>query len=133
MRTDQEYKPCGVRHIQTTKNSKRYYHQVLVFNKPCGFSFHSFHFFLSVVNALSDKVGENGIRLGGGVRFLDMQLQERQYILVIIVNSYQFMYLHVCLSAMVYVKNHHSKMNNIHNRSSVRPVVELHTTNHINN
>ena len=50
-----------------------------------------FSFILSVVNALSDKVGENGIRVGGGVRFLDMQLQERQYILVIIVKSYQFM------------------------------------------
>ena len=62
---------------------------------------------LFIYNALSDKVGENGIRVGGGVRFLDMQLQERQYILVVIVNSYQFMYvfydLHVCLSAMVYV------------------------------
>ena len=44
-----------------------------------------------VVNALSDKAGENGTRLVGGVRFLDMQLQERRYILVIIVNSYQFM------------------------------------------
>ena len=36
--------------------------------------------FLLLVNALSDKVGENGIRVGGGVRFLDMQLQERQYV-----------------------------------------------------
>ena len=48
-------------------------------------------FILSVVNALSDKAGENDIRLFGGVRFLDMQLQECQYILFIMVNSYQFM------------------------------------------
>ena len=56
-----------------------------------GFSFHSFHSFCPFVNTLSEKAGENIIWLGGGVRFLDMQLQERQYILVIIVNSYPFM------------------------------------------
>ena len=56
---------------------------------------------------------------------------------VIIVNSYQFMqvlfYLHVCLSAIAYVKEHHFKMNKIHTRRCVSPVVELRMTNHINN
>ena len=89
------------------------------------------------MNALSDKAGESDIRLGGGVRFLHMQFQECQYIHVIIVNSYQFMlvlfYLHVCLSAIVYVKEHHFKMNKIHTRRCVSPVVELHMTNHISN
>ena len=77
-----------VRHIQTKKISKRYYHQVHVFSNWVFVPF--FSFVLSVVDALSDKVGEKGIQLGGGVRFLDMPLEERQYILVIIVNSYQF-------------------------------------------
>ena len=90
------------------------------------------------MNALLDKAGENDIRLGGGERFLDMQMQERQYKHVIIVNIYQFMqvlfYLQVCLSrsAMVYVKEHHFEMNKIHTRRCVRPVEELHMTNHIN-
>ena len=33
---------------------------------------------------------------------------------------------------MVYVKCHHFEMNEIRNRRCVRPVVELHMTNHIN-
>ena len=51
----------------------------------------------------------NGTRLEGGGQLLDMELQECQYILVIFVS-----YLHICLSAMVYVK-HHFKMKKIHN------------------
>ena len=39
------------------------------------------------MNALLGKAEENGIRLGGRVRFLDMQLQERQYIVVVQTNS----------------------------------------------
>ena len=40
-----------------------------------------FIYFVGRECTLSDKVGESGIRVGGGVRFLDiMQLQERQYI-----------------------------------------------------
>ena len=135
MRIDHEYKQCRDRHIQTEKTCKRYYHQVRLSNNWVFIPL--FSFILSVVNALSDKAVEVGIQLGGGVRFLDMQLQKHQYILVIIVNNYQFMqvlfYLHVCLSAMVYVKDHHFKMNKIHNRCCVMPLVELHTTNLINN
>ena len=50
-------------------------------------------FILSVMNALLDKAGETCIWIVVGVRFLDMQLQEHQYIhvLVIIVNSYHLM------------------------------------------
>ena len=117
------------------KTSKRYYHQVCLSDNWCFVPFFSLN--LSVVNALSDKAGESDIRLGGGIRFLDMQFQECQYIHVIIVNSYQFMqvlfYLHVCLSAIVYVKEHRFKMHKIHTRRCVSPVVELHMTNHINN
>ena len=57
-------------------------------------------FIVLVVNALLDKAEENGIRLVGGERFLDMQSQERQYILVITMNSYQCMYVLFYLHCM---------------------------------
>ena len=57
-------------------------------------------FILSAVNALLDKAGENGLRLVGGVRFLDMQLQECQYILLIIMNSQLPIHVSLILSSL---------------------------------
>ena len=132
MRIDQEHKQCEVRQIQTKKTRKRYYHQVCLSNNWGFVPF--FSFILSVVNALSDKAVENDIRLGGGERFLDMQLQERQYKHVIVVNSYQFMQVLFHIHGMPFCNGGCERAPlKIHKRRCVTPILEQHTTNHINN